>query len=177
MKNFQFFIFYLFSAVLLYSCNDKQGKEVSKAENKNTTISGIPVYDFAEFEPLIKKEDGKIYVINFWATWCKPCIKELPAFEAIRENYSSKGVEVILTSLDFSDKLDSQVIPFIEKHNLQSRIVLLDDVDSNTWIPKVDKEWSGAIPATLIYNNNKRKFYERSFTYDELETELITFLQ
>ncbi len=177
MKNFQIIIFYIFFALLLSSCNDKKGKEVSKVENETTTISGVPVYDFSEFEPLINKEDGKIYVINFWATWCKPCIKELPAFEAIREKYESKGVEVILTSLDFSEKLDSQVLPFIDKHNLQSRIVLLDDVDSNTWIPKVDSEWSGAIPATLIYNKNQRKFYERSFTYDELETELKTFLK
>ncbi len=184
MKNFKYFGLFLVSALLLQSCNGKQedkssGSEQEKAivKNKEVVVSGIPVYDFAEYEHLLQQGEGKVYVINFWATWCKPCIKELPAFEAIRENYSSKGVEVILTSLDFSDKLESNVIPFIEKHNLQSRVVLLDDVDSNTWIPKVDSGWSGAIPATLIYNENQRKFYERSFTYDELETELKTFLK
>lgn len=135
------------------------------------------MYDFPEFEFLLHQKDEKVYVINFWATWCSPCIKELPAFEELREKYKNKGVEVILASLDFPEKLESKVQPFIKKHNLQSQVVLLDDVKSNAWIPKVDMGWSGAIPATLIYNKEQRKFYERSFTYEELETELKTFLQ
>lgn len=187
------FVYLLASALLLYSCNSKQHKVASSIDNEvavksepeetpqiakdNGTVSEIPVYDFAEYKPLLNMEDEKVYVINFWATWCKPCVKELPAFEAIQENYGSKGVKVILTSLDFSASLESHVQPFIKKNHITSMVVLLDDVDSNSWIPKVNKDWSGAIPATLIYNNEKRKFYERSFTYNELETELKIFLQ
>ena len=162
--------------LLFFGCKDGKTQESYEPE-PGISINGIPVYDFAGLEPLINKKDNKTYVINFWATWCKPCVKELPAFEAINEKYDDKGVEVVLVSLDFSDKLGSQVVPFVEKHGLKSDIVLLDDVDSNTWIPKVDESWSGAIPATLIYNNKKRKFYEGSFTYEELETELNTFLR
>lgn len=170
-----------FSLVLIivtsfFSCKADKEEQVT-AQVAEVSEAGIPVYDFAGFEPLINKDDGKTYVVNFWATWCKPCVKELPAFESINENYGDKGVEVVLVSLDFSEKLESQVVPFIEKHDLKSQIVLLDDVDSNTWIPKVSETWSGAIPATLIYNNKERKFYEGSFTYDELETELKTFLK
>lgn len=94
----------------------------------------------------------------------------------MRKNYKESGVEVILVSLDFPEKLESHVIPFIEKHKLQSKVVLLDDVNSNRWIPLVSEEWSGAIPATIIYNKNQRKFYERTFTYEELITELNTLL-
>ncbi len=137
----------------------------------------VPVYDFEAFSHILEQEDDKIYIVNFWATWCKPCIKELPEFEAIGANYADQEVEVILVSLDFSEKLESHVLPFIEEHNLKSRVVLLDDTDSNTWIPKVAEEWSGAIPATIIYSKKERKFYERTFTYNELETELKTFLQ
>lgn len=159
-----------------FSCKGDKEQQTAEAEIKSAE-GGIPVYDFAGFEPLINKEDDKTYVINFWATWCKPCVKELPAFEAINQEYADKGVEVILVSLDFSEKLESQVVPFVEKHGLKSDIVLLDDVDSNSWIPKVSEDWSGAIPATLIYNKTARKFYEGSFTYEKLETELKTFLQ
>lgn len=160
----------------LFSCEGDKKQAVTEVKVEPLE-AGIPVVDFSGFEPYITKEDDKTYVVNFWATWCKPCVKELPAFEEINKKYRDKGVEVMLVSLDFSEKLDSLVIPFVEKHNLNSKIVLLDDVDSNTWIPKVSEDWSGAIPATLIYNKNERKFYEGSFTYEELENELKTFIK
>lgn len=157
---------------LIVSCkNNSDSKNLEIAERET-----IPVYDFDEFEYMLYFEDEKTYVVNFWATWCKPCIKELPYFEEMRKNYKESGVEVILVSLDFPEKLESHVIPFIQKHKLQSKVVLLDDVNSNRWIPLVSEEWSGAIPATIIYNKNQRKFYERTFTYEELITELNTLL-
>lgn len=161
--------------IVLVSCKENnQNQEMSLITEKEKSI---PVYDFGGFEPMLHKQDDITYIINFWATWCKPCIKELPYFEKINSDFKKQGVEVILVSLDFPEKLESQVKPFIEKHQLKSQVVLLDDVDSNTWIPKVSESWSGAIPATLIYNRNQRKFYEGSFTYNELLTELNTFLQ
>ena len=48
---------------------------------------------------------GKVYLIDFWATWCKPCIKELPAFEELNARYQDKGLKVVLVSLDFPDIL------------------------------------------------------------------------
>lgn len=136
----------------------------------------VPIYKFDEFEPLLNKDDGNIYVVNFWATWCKPCIKELPYFETIGEKYADQNVKVLLVSIDFPKLLEKQVIPFIEKNQLKSPVVLLDDTGANEWIPKVDENWSGAIPATVIYRGDERKFYEQSFTLEELEQELNTFL-
>ena len=115
-------------------------------------------------------------MVNFWATWCKPCIKELPDFEKINEQYASQKVKVILVSLDFPGQMESRLIPFVEKRQIKSEVILLDDPDANGWIPKVDQEWSGAIPATLLYNKRERKFYERSFTYKEIEKELKSIL-
>jgi|SRR5690554_3087439 thiol-disulfide isomerase/thioredoxin len=134
------------------------------------------VVDFEGVSPLLSATDDKIYIINFWATWCAPCIKEIPYFEQILEKYQDQKVEVILVSLDFAEHLENRVIPFIEKNNIQSQVVVLDDTNSNYWIPLVHPQWSGAIPATLIYHKNHRKFYEKSFTYNELENELKTFL-
>lgn len=147
-------------------------------QKKETASSAlIPTVDFEQFSSrYLQQKNDTIYVINFWATWCKPCVKELPAFEKLREQYSGQKVKVVLASLDFPEKIEKQVVPFIKKHNLQSEVVLLDDPDSNSWIPQVSQDWSGAIPATIIYSQQERKFYERSFTYDELNTELTSFL-
>ncbi len=153
----------------LISCREKSGGKEALNENKE-----IEVYDFSEFEPLLHTEDDKTYVINFWATWCKPCIEELPYFEGLQAEHS-ESIKVILVSLDFPDKLESQLKPFVKKRNLKAQVVLLDDPYENEWIPKVDEGWSGAIPATLIFNKSKKAFYEGSFTRKSLNEEIIKF--
>lgn len=137
--------------------------------------SSLEVYNFNEIERFLNTTDDKTVVVNFWATWCAPCIKELPYFEKINTTYADK-VSVLLVSLDFPNKYESSLKPFIKRHNLQSRVLVLNDPDANTWIPKVAEDWSGAIPATLIFNKNKRRFYEQAFTYEELVTEVEQFL-
>jgi thiol-disulfide isomerase/thioredoxin len=114
------------------------------------------------------------YVINFWATWCKPCVKELPYFEKLNRKYEDKKVRVILISLDFKRNLDSHLISFIRKNNIQSEVVLLDEPDYNSWINDVSSEWSGAIPATVFIKGSSgiKNFHEKEFTYDELVSEL-----
>ncbi|PWG05290.1 TlpA family protein disulfide reductase [Polaribacter aquimarinus] len=139
-------------------------------------ITSVKSYDFNELKPLLTKNDDKIYVVNFWATWCGPCVKELPYFERINQEYAGKKVEVLLVSLDFPKQVEKRLIPFINKKKLQSKVILLDDVDEDFWIKAIDSNWSGALPATIIYNKSKRKFYEQSFSYETLEKELITFL-
>ncbi|MGS2727196.1 TlpA family protein disulfide reductase [Psychroserpens sp. BH13MA-6] len=141
-------------------------------------VDDLKVLNFEELQNyLATKDDSKTYVINFWATWCAPCVKELPYFEKLQATYNVADVEVILVSLDFPRQIESKLKPFLEKHQLESEVLVLNDVDSNSWIPKVDENWSGAIPATIIYNKHKRLFFEQSFTYKELETELQPFLK
>jgi len=145
-------------------------------KTESYTPKELKIYNFEELKPLLNKEEDKTYVVNFWATWCVPCIKELPYFEALNKEYANKNVEVLLVSLDFPNQYNKRLKPFIIENKLQSEVVALNDVDSNKWIPQINEDWSGAIPATLIYNNNKRRFYEKSFTYDELKIEVNKFL-
>ena len=114
-------------------------------------------------------ENNTISVYNFWATWCAPCIREIPQFEFVNKSYSN--VDVILVSLDDVDLLNSKVKPFIFKKNIKSKVVLLDETDFNEIIGRVDKNWSGAIPATLIvdHKNKKQLFFEGEFKEGELE--------
>lgn len=178
--------------ITIFSCTSEQGSEkggVVENQDKSDLIAEdlnknpkkvvekdgliIEVYDFENIRPFIEKENQKINVVNFWATWCAPCIAELPAFERLRAEDAE--VEMTLISMDFANQIESRLIPYIQKNELQSEVIVLDDPDANTWIPKVDENWSGAIPATIIYTKDKRQFYERSFTFEELKKELDSF--
>jgi thiol-disulfide isomerase/thioredoxin len=172
----------------LLSCNETKKEVVTEnlsdaaqktvvAKNVAVGQGEIPIYTFDEFEPMLHINDQKTYVVNFWATWCKPCIKEMPYFEELAQNYKDKDVEVLFVSLDFPRLLEKQVIPFVKENNIQSKVVLLDDTGANEWIDKVSAEWSGAIPATVIYNSKKRNFYERTFDYSTLEKALLEVLK
>jgi thiol-disulfide isomerase/thioredoxin len=126
--------------------------------------------DFEEFEPLLHKQNDTLYIVNFWATWCKPCVSELPYFEKIGEEYRNVALKVILVSLDFPNKREELILPFIENKGIQSQVIHLTDTKAYQWIDKVSPEWSGAIPATVFYKGNSfRKFVEASMTYEDLK--------
>ncbi len=148
----------------------------STENTESTDEVKFPVYNFDTFESMLYKEDDYTYIVNFWATWCKPCIEELPYFEKVNAEYKKENVKVVLVSLDMPSMWKSRLEPFVEKKGLQSEVVILDDPKQNTWIPKVAEEWGGGIPATLIYNKDKRSFYEQGFTYEELTEELNQFI-
>ncbi|MGB1283784.1 MAG: TlpA disulfide reductase family protein, partial [Polaribacter sp.] len=130
-------LFFVFS-----SCK----KEIKKDDF--IPITTVSSYTYKELKPLLHKDDGKIYVVNFWATWCAPCVKELPYFEKLKEVYQDKNVEVLLVSLDFPKQIEERLIPFINKKKLKSKVVLLNDSNEDIWIKAIDSTWSGAIPAT-----------------------------
>ena len=128
----------------------------------------VAVYDnYAALEKEVLSDKNTIYVVNFWATWCAPCVKELPHFEKL--NSENKSVKVVLVSLDFKNQYETKLLPFLRSRRINSEVVLLTDKDYNTWLPTVDKEWSGSIPATLIIKNGKKVFAEKMFSsYEEL---------
>ncbi|KPM31814.1 Alkyl hydroperoxide reductase/ Thiol specific antioxidant/ Mal allergen [Croceitalea dokdonensis DOKDO 023] len=135
----------------------------------------FPVYDYAGLAPLLNQKDGKTHIINFWATWCKPCVEELPDFERTFAEQKDNNVSMTLVSLDMPSMWSKRLVPFVKENDLKGNVVILDDPKMNDWIPKIDKDWGGGIPATLIYNDNKRAFYPHGFTYEELNKELLKF--
>lgn len=154
-----------------FSCKNKENSTEKMVEKTN-----IKTLNYEQLKPLLHKDDGKTYVINFWATWCLPCVKELPAFEKLNDEYKDKNVEVVLVSLDFSRQLETNLIPFIKNKNIKSKVLHFEDKNEQFWIQDIAENWSGSIPATIIYNSKKRKFYEQSFHYETLKNELQTFL-
>lgn len=115
------------------------------------------------------------YIVNFWATWCAPCIKEIPHFERLQQEKRQEKLKVLLVSVDFKSRLEKSVLPFIRDRRLKNEIFLLDEKDQQVYINKIDKTWSGAIPATLFVKGEKRKFIEKEFTYATLLIEYQNF--
>ena len=145
----------------------------------STTLFGqtVQMVRLSDLQTSIQGEKDRIQVINFWATWCGPCIKELPLLEKLHAN--RKDVHVRLVSLDMDlDPNPEKVRSFVMRKKLQSEVIILDERNPNEWIDKVEKSWSGAIPSTLIINNKngKRKFVERALLEGELE-KLIAEIQ
>jgi thiol-disulfide isomerase/thioredoxin len=128
------------------------------------------VYKINDLLSRIHNSSDTVYVINFWATWCKPCVAELPEFEKLHKDYNTKKVKVILVSMDFKEELNKRLKDFLQKNNYSCEVVLLDEINGNDFINKISETWSGAIPATFITQNNNKKneFYEGKMTYDKL---------
>ncbi len=141
--------------------------------------SKIDIVNFDQLEPLYTKSDNVLYVVNFWATWCAPCVKELPHFMEVNKKYKQNpNFKMILVSLDDSQRVDDSVKQFVSNMQLDAELYLLDDIKRmNEWIPAVDSSWGGAIPATLFIKNGKSlKFFPSAITKEELEETVLKFI-
>lgn len=127
-------------------------------------FSQVELIEYKQLEQKIKNPN-KLTLVNFWATWCGPCIKELPYFQ---EASQRDDVNILLVSLDFPNQLD-KVQKFVVKKNLSGNLYLLNETDYDSYMQKVSENWSGAIPATLVIDTyGDRYFYESSFSKESL---------
>lgn len=127
-------------------------------------------------QKVIQPGNDTLYVVNFWATWCKPCVDEMPYFEAATENHKNKKLKVLLVSVDFLSA-KQKVEKFVVEKNIKSETVLLNAGNPNSWIDKIEPQWGGAIPATLFYKQGeKRYFREGEFEQTELDSLILTKL-
>ena len=124
-----------------------------------------------QLEKRFQQGKDTVYVVNFWATWCAPCIKELPIFKKLQSSYASEPLKVLLVSIDLKSKLDKVVNPFVRRNKLANELFLLNEANEKKYIDRISTTWSGALPATLVFNkeNNIRRFYQKELSYSELE--------
>jgi thiol-disulfide isomerase/thioredoxin len=120
-----------------------------------------------ELQQILNNRENKLFVVNFWATWCSPCVSELPAFEKVSGEYDKDKVRFILISLDFPSQVEKQLIPFLKKNNITMEVAVMMETDSNLWIDKVEPSWQGNIPSTLFLNNSKKIRHFHSEALDE----------
>lgn len=132
----------------------------------------VALIKYEDLEKRIAQEKDKLVVVNFWATTCAPCVKELPHFIEVNNKYSQNAnFKMLLVSLDMTrDK--QKVINFIKTKNLTAEVVILDDNKRmNTWIPKFQKDWEGEIPVTFFYKNGAKVFFNNGeMSLEELES-------
>jgi len=132
----------------------------------------VPMLNFAGFEKYLCSQSDTVFVINFWATWCGPCRRELPEFEKIHNEHSREKVKVLLVSLDFPSQLEKGLIPYLTNNRITADVVLLNEPDANAWINLVDPSWTGSLPATLLYTGGKRIFYEKELSYQDINNSI-----
>ncbi|MDO6431597.1 TlpA disulfide reductase family protein [Flavitalea sp. BT771] len=135
------------------------------ASHKVADTPVILKWKVTDLESYIAKADHPL-IINFWATFCVPCNKEIPYFQSTVEKYKQQGVELVLVSLDLPDYYPARIASFAGKNGYQATIAWLDETDADYFCPRVDKRWSGGIPSSLFINNKThfRRFYDRQLT-------------
>jgi thiol-disulfide isomerase/thioredoxin len=145
--------------VLIFVC-------VSFSQAQNAEIIKL-----GQLQKILALKSENIQVINFWATWCGPCVKELPLFEKFN-NAKPGNVKITLVSMDLDlDPNPEKVYKFIERKKILSEVLILNEKNPNDWIDKIEKQWTGALPATIVINQKtgKRKFVEKELHEGDLE--------
>lgn len=137
----------------------------------------IPKWKLDDLKSAISKAD-KPTIFNFWATFCKPCVEEIPYFQQTVKKYDSAGVNLVLISLDLPEAYPKQISSFASKHGFASPIKFLNETNADLFCPAVDSGWSGAIPASLFVDNRTgyRKFFEEQLSKEKLEKEIQNML-
>jgi thiol-disulfide isomerase/thioredoxin len=138
----------------------------------------IPSWKITDVVNYYSQKTDSVYVINFWATWCKPCVEELPYLQSITKKYAAKKVKLLLVSLDLASFYPKKIRSFAKKKHINAGIVWLNETDADYFCNLIDKKWSGSIPATIIVNaaTGYRQFYEQQFKPEEFERELLKAL-
>ena len=127
-----------------------------------------------EMMSVLETNKSSALLVNFWATWCRPCIEELPYFEEAKKVYSDKKVKILLVNLDFLSE-SAKVEAFVTKKNLKNEVYQLSDTDANKWINQIDTTWDGAIPVTVFYQGGKKVlFHNGALNQSELNQKITT---
>ncbi|MCB9013329.1 MAG: TlpA family protein disulfide reductase [Bacteroidales bacterium] len=125
----------------------------------------------SDLSEILNNPTHKLHVINFWASWCGPCVSELPEFQQVVNNSDSSKVDFLFISLDFPSEADKKLLPFLKKSGYNFNVALITDIDYNSWIEMVDPNWQGNIPSTLFYNNPEKLHY---FISEPINKERLT---
>lgn len=137
LKSF-YILFFIFTLSTLYAQNELKVENINKEK----------------LEDLIQNRNGKALFLNFWATWCPPCVEEYPEIVKLAGEYKNNNIEFIGVSIDYPDEVESKIEPFLKKQNVNFKNYVNGFSKDEELINLISSKWSGAIPLTLIYNQN-----------------------
>ena len=130
---------------------------------------GFKPVKFDPIEKVLQTDNDTTYIINFWATWCKPCIEEIPYFDELMEKYSNQKFKVVLVSMDFESDVQKRLIPFLEKKKYKSEVWWFNEQKQNKFIEQIEKDWYGEIPFTVIKNGSSNKRFWKAGKWEKEE--------
>jgi thiol-disulfide isomerase/thioredoxin len=129
------------------------------AQDQAPTPERYKVFDtYDDLQAHISKYANQTVVINFWATYCAPCVKEVPFFDQLQEKYRANNVKVIMVNLDFKSQLKQRLDKYLNDHPIPNlEIVVLADQDADSWVPRVTSDWDGSLPFTMVLSKGVLK--------------------
>lgn len=154
---------------------DKQAEKANAPGVLGTVRSVMPI-DEAGLKKLISERKGRVLLLNIWATWCAPCVAEFPDLVKLSQTYDSTEVEVVAVSADYPDEVDTKIIPFLKKTGVPFRVFVAEFTHQEDFINAVNRSWSGALPASVIYDSHgkERLFHVGEQSYDDFKHEVDT---
>ena len=155
-------IFVVLFVVLLASAGRMYSQEVK------------PLDKIKDIEQVKESAKGKVLLINFWASWCKPCVHEFPDLVKLYNDYKDKGFELVFISVDVPEDINSKVVPFLKDQKVDFTTYYNNFDKPEELINFIDKKWEGAIPSTYIYDKegNLTTHFLGSKSYDDFEKEV-----
>lgn len=137
-----------------------------------------PVNTTTDIQKIFDDSKGKVILLNFWATWCKPCVKEFPELMKLYANYKDKGFELVFISLDDIADVETKLKPFLTKSGVDFTTYYNTFAKPEELIDYIDKNWMGAIPSTYIYDKEGKMQASilGNKTYEEFEKEITKYL-
>ena len=171
----------LFALLMVTACrstNDR-GEPAEKvlAQSISKSVLSVDPIDETGLKKLIRERNGRVLLLNIWATWCAPCVAEFPDLVKLSQTYDTTGFEVVAISADYPDEVDTKIIPFLKKMNVPFPVYVAQFEHQEDFINGVNRSWSGALPASLIYDSHgKERFFhvgQQSFGEFKLEVDKI----
>lgn len=157
------------------------GCESNSNQNNNAVPDNqeILVIDDKWLNEKIRNRNDKILFINVWATWCQPCVEEFPDLVQIHNEYKDSGFEFLSVSVDLISEIDSKVKPFLKEQNAVFQTVIADEKKAENIINLLNEDWSGAIPATIIYDKkgNQKSFIIGAHSFESFKRSIDSIME
>lgn len=170
---------YYFLLLILLSCQTEPNKTSSTEEItvQEEVMPSSDLLETADFRQLLVQQKGKIVLVNLWATWCKPCVYELPALEKLHQKYQDQNVKVIALSIEGKTKADTLVRPFWKEMNLTMDNYIISDTNPSPLINTFDKMWLGVVPTSYIFNQEGEKVetITGTLSYEDFEQKIQSY--
>ncbi|MDP7638713.1 MAG: TlpA disulfide reductase family protein [Candidatus Hydrogenedentes bacterium] len=116
----------------------------------------IKLVSMTRIETLVEESRGRVLVVNFWATFCPPCVDEMPELASFVTNHVGEDIEFLSVSSDIPSTRDTLVLPFVLEQNLPFPVYMLGTDNRAQALSHMEIEWDGGLPATFIFNREGR---------------------